>query len=63
MLTILYELERNDVCSIILISLLLIALYRLICFNETYTIYYILAFIVFIAIIIFYDARLPFNKL
>jgi hypothetical protein len=53
MVTILYELKRNDVCSIILISLLLIALYGLICFNETYKIHYVLAYIVFFAILIF----------
>jgi len=51
--TILYELERNDKYSQIIICLLLIGIYGLIYFNETYTIHYYFAFLVFIAILFF----------
>lgn len=52
-MVILYEFERNDLYSQILISILLIGLYSLIYINETYTIHYFFAFIVFLAILIF----------
>jgi hypothetical protein len=51
--TLLYELERNDIFSQILICLLLIGIYGLIYINETYTIHYFFAFTVFISIILF----------
>jgi hypothetical protein len=51
--TILYELERNDTYSQIIICVLLIGIYGLICVNETHIIHYYFAFLVFIAIIIF----------
>jgi hypothetical protein len=51
--TILYEVERNDLHSIILICLLLIGIYGLICINETNIVHYLFAFLVFIAILFF----------
>ena len=51
--TLLYELERNDTYSQIIISVLLIGIYGLICINETNRIHYIFAFLVFIAILFF----------
>jgi hypothetical protein len=51
--TLLYELERNDRYSIVLICLLLIGIYGLICVDETHIIHYIFAFIVFTAILFF----------
>ena len=51
--TLLYELERNDNFSLILISVLLIGIYGLICINETDIIHYIFAAIVFTAILCF----------
>jgi len=51
--TILYELERNDTYSQILIYILLIGLYGLIYIDETFTVHYIFAFQVFISILLF----------
>ena len=51
--TLLYELERNDNYSQIIICVLLIGIYGLIYVNETYTIHYYFAFLVFIAILSF----------
>jgi hypothetical protein len=51
--TLLYEVERNDVYSLIFISLLLIGIYSLICINETHIIHYFFAFFVFIVILCF----------
>jgi len=51
--TLLYELERNDFYSKILISVLLIGIYGLINVNETNIIHYIFAFLSFIAILFF----------
>jgi hypothetical protein len=51
--TFLYELERNDIYSQIIICILLIGIYGLIYVNETYTLHYYFAFVVFIAILFF----------
>lgn len=51
--TVLYEIERNDMYSQIFISILLVGIYALICVNETYTIHYFFAFLVFIVILLF----------
>jgi hypothetical protein len=51
--TLLYEFERDDKYSQISIIVLLIGLYVLICVNETYTIHYLFAFLVFTAILFF----------
>jgi hypothetical protein len=51
--TILYELERNDKYSQIIICLLLIGIYGLIYVNEMHLIHYFFACIVFIAILFF----------
>jgi len=51
--TLLYELERNDKYSQIIICLLLIGIYGLIYINETHIIHYVFAFVVFIAILFF----------
>jgi hypothetical protein len=51
--TILYELERNDLYSQIAILVLLFGLYSLICIDETYTIHYFFAFLVFFSILFF----------
>uniref|UniRef100_A0A6C0JEA3 Uncharacterized protein n=1 Tax=viral metagenome TaxID=1070528 RepID=A0A6C0JEA3_9ZZZZ len=51
--TLLYELERNDKYSQIIICVLLIGIYGLIYFNETHTIHYYFAFLVFIDILFF----------
>lgn len=51
--TFLYELERNDNYSQIIICVLLIGIYGLIYVNETYVIHYYFAFLVFIAILFF----------
>jgi hypothetical protein len=50
---ILYEIQRNDIYSQILIFILLIGINGLICINETHTIHYIIAFLVFIVILLF----------
>ena len=49
--TLLYEYERNDWASLIIICILLIGLYGLIYINETRKIHYFFAFLVFIAIL------------
>jgi hypothetical protein len=51
--TVLYEVERNDNYSLLLISILLIGIYGLIMVNETNTIHYVFASVVFIAILCF----------
>ena len=51
--TLLYELERNDKYSQIIICLLLIGIYGVIYINETHTIHYYFAFVVFIVILFF----------
>ena len=51
--TIMYELERKDIYSQILIYTLLIGIYGLIFINETFKIHYFFAFLVFIAILFF----------
>jgi len=51
--TMLYELERNDMCSRIFMFLLLIGIYGVIYVNETNTIHYYFAFAVFISILFF----------
>lgn len=51
--TLLYELERNDKYSQIIIGVLLIGIYGLIYVNETHPIHYYFAFAVFIAILFF----------
>jgi len=51
--TILYELERNDVCSLMIISLILIGTYGLIIINEQQIIHYVFTFIVLINILFF----------
>ena len=51
--TIIYELERKDIYSQILIYILLIGIYRLIFINETFKIHYFFAFLVFISILFF----------
>ena len=51
--TLLYEYERNDLVSQIIICILLIGLYGLIYINETHKIHYFFAFLVFIILIVF----------
>ena len=51
--TLLYELERNDKYSQMIICVLLIGIYGLIYVNETHIIHYYFAFLVFIAILFF----------
>ena len=51
--TLLYEYERNDLVSQIIICILLIGLYGLIYINEAHKIHYFFAFLVFIAILFF----------
>lgn len=51
--TLLYEYERNDFCSQIIICILLSGLYGLIYINESHKIHYFFAFLVFIAILFF----------
>ena len=51
--TILYEIERKDIYSQILILILLIGIYGLVYIDETYTAHYIFAFQVFISILLF----------
>jgi hypothetical protein len=52
-LTVLYEIERNDIYTQIIIFVLLIGIYGLIYINEKHIIHYLFAFIVFIAILFF----------
>jgi hypothetical protein len=42
--TLLYEFERNDIHSQVLICLLLIGIYGLIFVNETHTVHFLFAF-------------------
>ena len=51
--TLLYEFERNDGYSTLLISILLIGIYGLICIHEENQLHYWFAFLVFIAILFF----------
>ena len=51
--TLLYELERNDKYSQIIIFLLLIGIYGVIYFNETHIFHHNFAFLVFIVILFF----------
>jgi len=51
--TLLYELERDDIYSQILISILLIGIYGLISINETNAGHYVFASLVFISILLF----------
>lgn len=51
--TILYEIERNDIVSIILITFLLLCIYGLLLYNETNQIHYIFAGLTFITILSF----------
>jgi hypothetical protein len=51
--TILYEYKRNDIYSIIIISILLISIYILIYFTEDHILHYIFASIAFISILLF----------
>ncbi len=51
--TILYEYERNDICSLIMLFILFIFTFTLIYIDETYIIHYISAFLVFIIILFF----------
>jgi hypothetical protein len=51
--TILYEYKRNDIYSIIIISILLISIYILIYFTEEHILHYIFASIAFISILLF----------
>jgi hypothetical protein len=51
--TILYEIERNDYISLVIISFILVGIYGLICIDENNIIHYFFAFIVFISILLF----------
>jgi hypothetical protein len=51
--TILYEYKRNDIYSIIIISILLVSIYILIYFTEDHILHYIFASIAFITILLF----------
>ena len=51
--TLLYEIERNDTYSTILIGILLIGIYGLLFMNESHTIHYFFAFLVFLSILLF----------
>ena len=51
--TILYELNRNDVYSQIVICVILFGIYLLIIFDESYTMHYFFAGLVFLSIIAF----------
>jgi hypothetical protein len=51
--TILYEIERNDQGSLVIISFILVGIYGLICIDENSIIHYFFAFIVFINILLF----------
>jgi hypothetical protein len=51
--TILYEIERNDRTSLVIISVILIGIYGLICIDENNSIHYFFAVIVFIFIMFF----------
>jgi hypothetical protein len=49
--TVLYELQRNDLYSIICICIILFGIFGLVCVNETNTLHYMFASFVFIAIL------------
>ena len=51
--TILYEYKRNDIYSLIIISILLISIYVLLYFSEGHILHYIFASIAFISILLF----------
>jgi NADH:ubiquinone oxidoreductase subunit 2 (subunit N) len=51
--TILYEIERNDIVSIIMITILLLCVYGLLLYNETNQLHYIFAGLTFITILSF----------
>jgi uncharacterized membrane protein YozB (DUF420 family) len=51
--TVLYELDRNDVVSLVLILLLLFGIYGVICIHEENSMHYLFASIVFISILSF----------
>lgn len=51
--TLLYEIERNDTYSTLLIGILLIGIYGLLFMNESHTIHYFFAFLVFLSILVF----------
>jgi len=51
--TILYEIERNDSFSIFVIGLLLISTYAVICIKDTNKLHFLFAFSVFISILLF----------
>jgi hypothetical protein len=51
--TILYEYKRNDIYSIVIISILLVSIYILIYFTEDHIFHYIFASIAFISILLF----------
>jgi hypothetical protein len=51
--TILYEFERNDYMSLLIIVILLLSIYGVILFDETYLIHFGFAFFVFISILLF----------
>jgi hypothetical protein len=51
--TILYEYKRNDIYSLIIISILLVSIYILIYFTEDHILHYIFASIAFISILLF----------
>jgi len=51
--TILYEYKRNDIYSIVIISILLVSIYILIYFTEDHILHYIFASIAFITILLF----------
>ena len=49
----LYEVERNDTYSQIIVGVLLLGIYGLIYVNETHRVHFYFAFVVFIAILAF----------
>jgi len=51
--TLLYEIERHDIWSVIIICVLLVGIYGLTMINETNPLHYVFATIVFIAILCF----------
>jgi hypothetical protein len=62
--SLLYELERNDNYSIILICLIFIGIYGLVCINETNIIHYMYVyFLSFYFYFMFYDSTLLFEKI
>lgn len=51
--SLLYEIERDDIFSIIFIYEIVIGIYGIILINETYAIHYVFAFIIFLSILFF----------